>query len=103
MTPPAAVPEPTDHERRLLDIGRRSCRINADWRPTPFYERGRRLADAYWSSIDRHPLTALRRLLRETRDTREWLDAKWGHYERVREIDMILRRDPSYLERLRPM
>lgn len=101
MTPTAPVPEPTELEERLLEIGRRGCRIDADWRPTSFYERGRRLADDYWRSADRHPLTGLRRLLRETRDTREWLDAKWGSYESFREIDMILRCDPSYLERLR--
>jgi hypothetical protein len=85
---------------RILESARRHFRIGPGWEPTDFYERGRRCARNYWNGPHRHPTTPLRALLRETRTTREWLDASWGHFERTREINAELERNPSYADEL---
>lgn len=85
---------------RILESARRRFRIGPDWEPTDFYERGRRCARDYWNGPHHHPATPIRALLRETRTTREWLDASWGHFERTREIDARLEENPSYADEL---
>lgn len=89
-----------DVRRLVLESARRRFRIGPDWTPTEFYERGRRCAHDYWSGPHRHPLTPRRALLRQARTTREWLDASWGWFERTREIDAEMERNPAYIEEI---
>lgn len=72
-------------------------RIDENWKPSVFYERGVRAAETYWNSADRHPTTTIRRIQKEAKTTREWLDAQYGFQQRLQEIDDHMAEDPSLL------
>lgn len=62
-------------------------RIDDDWIESEFYHKGVKTAEEYWTSPNRHPATSIRELLKLTKTSREYLDAKYGFRKRMREIE----------------
>ena len=80
--------DPDQHDAMMEERSRKANRISdnpADH--TIFVEMGRRAVEQWWKGGDRYITTALRKVLRLTNTSQEWLEARYGFYQRLREIN----------------